>query len=191
MELIKTHFRLGIHLRQCKTARGVTIPKPGKDDYGLAKSYRVISLLNCLGKMVEKVATIMVSTHYEATGPPPWTVRVLHMTIGCGSSWGHHRTDPVGLEPRLPYRCPPDGRRRRLLQRGQRIPERQVGGHSVRFAPAATRWLGIWLDPKLSLTENRKRWIAKTRQAGERLRRIANKYGVPPAAARNLLISTF
>ena len=66
--LIRAHIRLGIHPRRWKIAHGVTIPKPGKDDYGLAKSYRVISLLNCLGKMVEKVAAMMVSAHCEATG---------------------------------------------------------------------------------------------------------------------------
>ena len=66
--LVRTHTRLGIHPRRWKTARGATIPKPDKNDYGLAKSYRVISLLNCLGKMVEKVAAIMVSAHCKATG---------------------------------------------------------------------------------------------------------------------------
>ena len=66
----------------------------------------------------------------------------------------------------------------------------QLEGQSVRFAPAATRWLGIWLDSKLSLTENRRRRIAKARQAEARLRRIVNIYGVPPPAARNLLTSS-
>lgn len=51
--LIRAHIRLGIHPDQWKTARGVTIPKLGKGDHFLAKSYRVISLLSCLGKMVE------------------------------------------------------------------------------------------------------------------------------------------
>ena len=51
-----------------KTARGVAIPKPGKPDYGVAKAYRVISLLNCLGKMVEKVAAILISNHCEREG---------------------------------------------------------------------------------------------------------------------------
>jgi len=36
--------------------KGVVIPKPNKPDYGVAKAYRVITLLNCLGKVVEKVA---------------------------------------------------------------------------------------------------------------------------------------
>ena len=48
-----------------EVARGVTIPKPGKDDYSLAKSYRHISLLNCLGKMVEKVAAELVGAHCD------------------------------------------------------------------------------------------------------------------------------
>ena len=58
--------RLGIHPAAWKTARGVAIPKPGKSDYGLAKAYRVTSLLSCLGKMVEKVAATLISVHCEA-----------------------------------------------------------------------------------------------------------------------------
>ena len=64
--LIRAHIRLGIHPDRWKIARGVTITKPGKDDYSLAKSYQCISLLNCLGKMVEKVTAMMVSAHCEA-----------------------------------------------------------------------------------------------------------------------------
>ena len=30
----------------------------------------------------------------------------------------------------------------------------RVGGQTVRFAPEATRWLGIWLNSTLSLVEN-------------------------------------
>ena len=63
--LIRAHIRLGYHPAGWKVARGVTIPKPGQDDYSLAKSYRCISLLNCLGKMVEKVAAMLVSAHCE------------------------------------------------------------------------------------------------------------------------------
>ena len=47
--LVGTHIRLGFHPEHWKTARGITIPKLGKDDYSQAKSYRVISLLDCLG----------------------------------------------------------------------------------------------------------------------------------------------
>lgn len=57
------------------------------------------------------------------------------------------------------------------------------------FASEATRWLGIWLDSALTLRENRQRRIGKARQAESRIRRIANQYGVPPAAARNLQLA--
>ena len=63
--LLRAHIRFGYHPAKWKVARGATIPKPGRDDYGLAKSYRCISLLNCLGKMVEKVAAMLVSAHCE------------------------------------------------------------------------------------------------------------------------------
>ena len=62
----------------------------------------------------------------------------------------------------------------------------RIGDQTVRFAPEATRWLGIWLDSELRLVENRHRRIAKARQAEARLRRIVSKYGVPPASTRNL-----
>ena len=72
-------------------------------------------------------------------------------------------------------------RKHRRCQRGIR-----VGDQTVRFAPDATWWLGIWLDSGLTLQENRRRRIGKTRQAEARIRRIVSQYGVPPASARNL-----
>jgi len=49
-------------------ARGVTIPKPGEDDYSKSKRYRVISLLNCLGKVTEKVVAAMKSENCNREG---------------------------------------------------------------------------------------------------------------------------
>ena len=66
--LVREHIRLGFHPEHWKTARGVTIPKPGKDDYSQAKAYRVISLLNCLGKVVEKTVAYLLSNQCERTG---------------------------------------------------------------------------------------------------------------------------
>jgi uncharacterized protein involved in tolerance to divalent cations len=63
--VVKMTFRLGIHPRVWKEARGVVIPKPNKLDYGVAKAYRVIMLLNCLGKVVEKVAANVIAEQYE------------------------------------------------------------------------------------------------------------------------------
>ena len=65
----------------------------------------------------------------------------------------------------------------------------RVGGQVVHFAPEATKWLSIWLDSALTLRENRRRRIGRTRQAEARIGRIVNQYGVPPASARNLQMS--
>ena len=66
--LVRAHIRLGFHPEHWKTARRITIPKPGKDDYSQAKAYRVISLLDCLGKVVEKTVAYILSNHCERTG---------------------------------------------------------------------------------------------------------------------------
>jgi len=39
----------------------VILPKPNKANYSLPKSYRVISLLNCLGKVLEKILATRLS----------------------------------------------------------------------------------------------------------------------------------
>jgi hypothetical protein len=43
-----------------KIAKGITIPKLWKHDYGKAKSCRDISLFNCIGKTVKKFAVILI-----------------------------------------------------------------------------------------------------------------------------------
>jgi hypothetical protein len=63
--LVQQCFRLGYHPERWKTARGILLRKNNKPDYTLAKAYRIISLLNCLGKVVEKVAAIIISKHCE------------------------------------------------------------------------------------------------------------------------------
>ena len=62
----------------------------------------------------------------------------------------------------------------------------RVGDQTVRFAPEATRWLGIWLDSELRLVENHHRRTAKARQAEARLRQVVSKYGVPPVSYHDL-----
>lgn len=64
--LLRAHIRLGIYPDRWKLAKGVIIPKPGKDGYTTAKTYWCISLLNRLGKMVEKVAADLISEHCKA-----------------------------------------------------------------------------------------------------------------------------
>jgi len=63
--IVKMTFRFGIHPRDWKEVRGVVILKPNKPDYGVAKAYRVIMLLNCLGKVVEKVAGNAIAEQCE------------------------------------------------------------------------------------------------------------------------------
>ena len=44
INIVKVSFRLGVHPRASKEAKGVVIPKQNKPDYGVAKAYRVITL---------------------------------------------------------------------------------------------------------------------------------------------------
>jgi hypothetical protein len=62
--LVKTTIRCGHHPKEWKIATGVVIPKQGKSDYDLAKAYRVITLQNCLGKVVEKVVATKIADTY-------------------------------------------------------------------------------------------------------------------------------
>jgi ribonuclease HI len=66
--LARQCFRLGVHPRPWKTAKGILLRKPNKPDYTLVKAYRVISLLNCIGKVIEKIAAEAISTYCETTG---------------------------------------------------------------------------------------------------------------------------
>ena len=63
--LITQCFKLGYHPNAWKIAKGILLKKPNKPDYSIAKAYRVISLLNCLGKVVEKAAATAISTFCE------------------------------------------------------------------------------------------------------------------------------
>jgi Reverse transcriptase (RNA-dependent DNA polymerase)/Endonuclease-reverse transcriptase len=64
--LILQCFNQGIHPKSWKKAKGILLRKPNKSDYSIAKSYRVISLLNCLGKVAEKVAATAIANFCEA-----------------------------------------------------------------------------------------------------------------------------
>ena len=63
--LIAACIRQGYHPRAWRTAKGVVIPKPGKPDYGKARAHRVISLLDTMGKLVERVAAHLISERLE------------------------------------------------------------------------------------------------------------------------------
>lgn len=61
-------LRLQYHPKNWRYARGVLIEKPNKRDRSLVKSYRVISLLNCLGKVIEKLVADQLSQFCENFG---------------------------------------------------------------------------------------------------------------------------
>ena len=66
--LARQCFRLGLHPPVWKVAKGILLRKPNKPDYTAVKAYRVISLLNCLGKVVEKIAADAIAHHCETMG---------------------------------------------------------------------------------------------------------------------------
>jgi len=51
----------GRHPAAWKRASRVVIRKPGKEDFTKLKSYETISLLSCMGKVVEKVVAELLS----------------------------------------------------------------------------------------------------------------------------------
>ncbi len=63
--LVKNAIRLHYHPTSWNHARGILLEKGNKLDKSLVKSYRVISLLNCMGKLVEKVVVEELSQFCE------------------------------------------------------------------------------------------------------------------------------
>ena len=66
--LVQQAIRLQYHHQPWRHAKGILMEKPNKRDRTLVKSYRVISLLNCLGKVVEKLVAEMLSQSCETKG---------------------------------------------------------------------------------------------------------------------------
>ena len=60
-------LRLGYFPKEWKHAKIIMVPKPGKD-LSLAKNYRPISLLSCLGKLFERLLAGRLSEHLEEKG---------------------------------------------------------------------------------------------------------------------------
>jgi hypothetical protein len=69
LDLTRNCIRLGINPKAWKVAKGVVIQKPGKPDYAIPKAYRIIFLLNCLQKIIEKVVMELLSNTIEPCLP--------------------------------------------------------------------------------------------------------------------------
>jgi len=70
VDLFNAAISLGHHL--WSTALVVVIPKPAKPDYSLPKAYRPISLLECCGKLLEKIIAkrVLHDIHNHDILPP-------------------------------------------------------------------------------------------------------------------------
>ena len=53
--LYKALIKYRYHPIYQKKATGIILKKPNKEDYSIPKAYRIISLLNCLGKISERI----------------------------------------------------------------------------------------------------------------------------------------
>ena len=61
--LIRQCFCLEIHFQIWKTVKKILLQKSNKSDNILVKIYRVVSLLNCLNKVIEKIAAEIITCH--------------------------------------------------------------------------------------------------------------------------------
>ncbi|KAJ6522104.1 hypothetical protein DFH09DRAFT_811697, partial [Mycena vulgaris] len=59
--LIKRCLRNGFHPREWRKAIAVALRKPRKPDYSNPRAYRLIQLLECLGKILEKIVARRLS----------------------------------------------------------------------------------------------------------------------------------
>jgi hypothetical protein len=64
--LVQGCIRTGYHPCTWKTAKGILLRKQGKPTYSVAKAYRVISLLSCLGKVVERAVATWIASYCES-----------------------------------------------------------------------------------------------------------------------------
>ena len=66
-DLYREVLRRGYHPLCWREATGAIIPKPNKPDYQVVKAYRIVALLNCLGKIAEKIVATRLSSLCESS----------------------------------------------------------------------------------------------------------------------------
>jgi hypothetical protein len=49
------------HPKIWREGTGIILKKPDKSNYSISKAYRIITLLNCLGKIAEKIIAVRLS----------------------------------------------------------------------------------------------------------------------------------
>jgi hypothetical protein len=61
-----------------------------------------------------------------------------------------------------------------------------VGLHNILYNRHATRWLGFWLDSKLTLSQHYQKWITKAKHPQARIAYLCHYQGLPPNSTANL-----
>jgi ribonuclease HI len=92
MFIMKWSARLGVHNSRWKRSVVVVLPKPGKPRYDIPKSYRPIQLLECLGKLLEKVIAKRITFDcgkYEILPPEQFGGRSVSSCIDAGLTLTH------------------------------------------------------------------------------------------------------
>jgi hypothetical protein len=56
----KTLFQIGYHPKPWHTRVEIILPKPNKPDYSVPKAYRIITLLNSLGKILKRIFAVQL-----------------------------------------------------------------------------------------------------------------------------------
>jgi len=65
----------------------------------------------------------------------------------------------------------------------------RVGDHDIPFNKHATRWLGVWIDSKMTLKEHHSARMKKARRAMGCIRRLTGQMGLCPAACKKVLVA--
>jgi len=78
-----------------------------------------------------------------------------------------------------------------FLSKRRRKPKEsvQVGGHEVTFNQRATRWLGVWIDSKLTLKEHHSARMKRARTGAQRVRRLTGQMELCSDACRRALVA--
>ena len=91
LEIFNSAISLSYH--PWKEAVVVVIPKPNKPDYSLPKAYRPISLLECCGKLLEKIVAkrILADTHtHDILLPTQFGTRDYHSAVDAAMCLVHN-----------------------------------------------------------------------------------------------------
>ncbi|GJE97290.1 hypothetical protein PsYK624_135060 [Phanerochaete sordida] len=91
--LFEACVRWGTFPQPFKESRTVVIPKPNKPDYTAPKAYRPIVLLNCIGKLMEKILARQMQAMAQAAGimhPGQFGGTMQHSTTDAGICLVHN-----------------------------------------------------------------------------------------------------